>query len=300
MILPVEPMKASKGDGWERYIGNPHYIMEEKFDGGRYIAVINGAKVRILSRRLIDKTAQVPQLVQELTDLAEAHRLISEGTIFDGEITADESFSNTISLVNSLPSRGMMNTIPYHYQVFDILAFQGEYITHWSLEDRSSFLKEIFHDYSHFFDKTVLVPQFPVSQEGLNEIWARGGEGVIIKDLRGKYSPGKRPPRIWMKVKEVQTAEGVILNFTQGEGKYADTIGAAIIGQVRGGRIQQVTKISGFTDELRYSLGREQKKYIGQVVEFKFQLKTADSYRHPRFLRFRPDKRATDCRWIDS
>jgi ATP-dependent DNA ligase len=290
-------MKAAKGDGWERYIGHPDFIMEEKFDGGRYIVVITVDGIKVLSRRLIDKTANVPQLVTEVEQMIRHTPSLARGTILDGEITADTSFSNTISLVNSLPSRGMMNSIPYHYWVFDLIASDGVWLNKAPFYERRELLENAIGEGG---DHLALTPQEPVGRAGLEAIWARGGEGVIVKDTRAHYFPGKRPPRVWMKVKAVQTAEGVIIDFTKGEGKFSDTIGAAIIGQVKGGRLQAVTKISGFTDELRYELGRNQKRYVGQVVEFKFQLKTADSYRHPRFLRFRPDKRATDCRWIDS
>lgn len=302
-IVPVEPMKAGKGDGWEQFIGSANHVMEEKFDGGRYIVYIKGDDIRVLSRRLIDKTNQVPQMVDEFREATQELPYLRKGTIFDGEIVADTSFSNTISLVNSLPSRGMMNTIPYHYWIFDILAASGVWVTGDQFRDRRRLLEDVFFSGKMGLYETRhlgLTPQEAVGQEGLDAIWARGGEGVIVKDLRATYRPGKRPPRAWMKVKAVQTAEGVIMGFTQGEGKFSDTIGAAIIGQVRGGRLQPVTKISGFTDEVRYRLGANQAKYSGRVVEFKYQLRTVDSYRHPRFLRFRDDKRITDCRWEES
>jgi ATP-dependent DNA ligase len=133
--------------------------------------------------------------------------------------------------------------------------------------------------------------------DGLDAIWARGGEGVMLKSARGLYRPGKRSSD-WLKIKTVETADGVILGYNPGEGKYSDTTGSIIIGQyglpLAPGRLLPVTNISGMTDEMRYSLGPE---HIGQVVEFAYQKKTRDSYRHPRFKRFRPDKDSKECTW---
>ncbi|HET7713204.1 MAG TPA: hypothetical protein VFK94_01790, partial [Patescibacteria group bacterium] len=147
-----------------------------------------------------------------------------------------------------------------------------------------------------------LTPQFPSTEleSLLGEIWARGGEGIIVKNLDGRYEQGKRS-RSWIKVKAVQTADGVILGFTEGEGKYSDTIGAIIVGQYRrDGVLHKVCKMSGMTDRLRYQLGNDRDGYLGSVIEFAYQNRTNDSYRHPRFKRFRPDKGPEECIWEDT
>ena len=303
MITRIEPMKAAKGD-WEPLIGNPGYVMEEKFDGSRYLLYLwPDGKVELLSRRLINKMDRLPQLEAEVREIAKIIPKSSEGLILDGEIVA-ESFSSTISLVNSLASRGVHGRLPYHFMVFDILAWRGAWTINHPFEARRDLLERIFKRITQrgSFSITQLTPQEPVNREFLQNIWGAGGEGVIVKDLQARYRPGKRPPRVWIKVKEKNFADGIIIGYNPGEGKYSDTIGSIQIGQYRAGKLVQVTSISGLTDSLRYKIGAARDQYLGNVVEFSYQVRTdtysqGGSYRHPNFHRFRPDKSENECIW---
>ena len=95
-------------------------------------------------------------------------------------------------------------------------------------------------------------------------------------------------------MKRAQTAEAVITGFEPGKGKYAGMVGAVILSQYRDGVLVEVTRVSGMDDATRRDLGPSS---INRVIEFEFQDQTADSYRHPRWLRVRPDKDPTDCTW---
>lgn len=300
-VTSIRPQLASRGT-WEDKIGNPLWVGEEKFDGSRYLAAFTKRGVRIVSRRGIDKTDRMPKLVSELQG-AWAPDRITTGTILDGEIVAG-SFSETISLVNSLGSRGMDSSTPYRFMVFDILREGKFWYTDLRFRDRRLLLEGVLrHVLRGGVDGiTTLTPQFNSDsiENYLQGIWQAGGEGIILKNVEGRYEQGKRS-RSWIKVKDVQTADGVITGFTPGEGKYQDTIGAIVIGQYRNGKfLSRITKISGMTDDLRYELGSSGSDYLGKVVEFAYQNKTDESYRHPRFKRFRPDKDPKECTWEDS
>jgi bifunctional non-homologous end joining protein LigD len=279
-------------------------VGEEKFDGTRYLAAFTRTGVRIVSRRGIEKTDRMPKLVTELTRWYDSGDILI-GTVLDGEVVAG-SFSETISLVNSLGTRGVDAYAPYHYMVFDILRDGRDWTTGEPYRIRRLRLDRLF-ELSNDDEGTLkkiaqLTPQFDSDDfEGyLSDIWSAGGEGIIIKNLEGRYEQGKRS-RSWIKVKAVHTADGVITGFTPGEGKYSGTIGAIVIGQYRNGKfVKRITKISGMTDQLRYELGANQEKYLGRVVEFAYQNKTDESYRHPRFKRFREDKPGAECTWEDS
>src|SRR5581483_11844358 len=62
-----EPMLASLAD---EPFSREGWIYEPKVDGIRVIALLNGKKVKLLSRRGIDITAQYPALVKELSAYA--------------------------------------------------------------------------------------------------------------------------------------------------------------------------------------------------------------------------------------
>jgi ATP-dependent DNA ligase len=121
---------------------------------------------------------------------------------------------------------------------------------------------------------------------------ADGLEGVILKDPMSPYIGGNR--RYWKKLKHEDTADGFIVGYQDGKGKYAGMVGAVLIGQYRNGEVVQVTKISGMEDAVRAKLSPRD---IGKVVEFEFTERTDKSYRHPRWFRWRPDKKKSDCVW---
>jgi len=300
VVTSIRPQLASRGT-WEDKIGSPLWIGEEKFDGTRYLAAFTRTGVRILSRRGIEKTDRLPKLVAELSRWQATGDILT-GTVLDGEVVAG-SFSETISLVNSLGSRGIDSVAKYHYMVFDILRDGKDWCTDDPYRIRRLRLDRLFELLSGSEGAIAqLTPQFDSDdlQMSLSQIWEAGGEGIIIKNYEGKYQQGKRS-KSWIKVKAVQTADGVITGFTPGEGKYSGTIGAIVIGQYRNKKfVRKITKISGMTDQVRYELGSNQHKYIGRVVEFAYQNKTDKSYRHPRFKLFRDDKPARECTWEDS
>jgi ATP-dependent DNA ligase len=62
------------------------------------------------------------------------------------------------------------------------------------------------------------------------------------------------------------------------------------------GELKHVGYCSGITDELRKDMTENPDKYIGQVMEIIAMERTKDGYfRHPNFLRMRPDKNPTEC-----
>ena len=298
VVTSIRPQLASRGD-WESKIGDPLWVGEEKFDGTRYLAAVTRTGVRLISRRGVEKTDRLPKLVAEL-ELFRSTNKLPIGSILDGEVVAG-TFSETISLVNSLGSRGVDGRTQYRFMVFDILRFGKEWLTDRPQHERRTVLGGILGVPGFYQGITQLTPQFPshLFAEYLEKIWAAGGEGIIAKNVLGEYVQGKRS-KSWIKVKAVQTADGVILGFTDGEGKYSDTIGAIIVGQFKAGKLTRVCKMSGMSDSVRYQLGSDRDSFNGSVVEFAYQNRTDDSYRHPRFKRFRPDKPVEECIWEDT
>ena len=65
--------------------------------------------------------------------------------------------------------------------------------------------------------------------------------------------------------------------------------------------VLEVGECSGFDEETREKLTKYQKECIGSVIEVKANeiFKDTGKLRHPRFLRFRPDKSAFECTWKD-
>lgn len=103
---------------------------------------------------------------------------------------------------------------------------------------------------------------------------ASGFEGIVLRQ-------GDR----WIKVKPHETLDVPITGFREGRGKHARRLGiiTTALGDVG----------SGFSDEERIALWAEANAgtLIGQMVEVSaMELSAAGKFRHPVFVRTRPDK----------
>ena len=127
-------------------------------------------------------------------------------------------------------------------------------------------------------------------KETAKDVWAEGGEGIILKRSDAPYSPGKRNYDL-MKIKEEVTLDLLVVGLWEGEGKYVDTLGALKC-QDKKGRIHNV---SGMTDAERHQWWENVEDIIGKVIEVKAMKVMPDgSLREPRFKSIRFDKTVKD------
>lgn len=263
------------------------YRVEEKWDGFRaLISMTADRTIAIRNRHGEDKgrIANTPHLEAALRALGDRHPELWSGTLFDGELVG-RSWSDTAHLLGGAGRTD--NSL--RFVAFDLPWHAGADLRDLPLHARIDRLETLFRDATHPLETSAaLVP----SRELVHEIWHRGGEGLIIKQLDQPYLGGNRT--VWSKVKQLQTAEAVVIGLEPGKGKYLGQVGALILAQYRDGELFEVTRVSGMSDPERALLGPDD---VGRVCEFAFQERTDTSYRHPRFERWRPDKEAEDCTW---
>ena len=100
----------------------------------------------------------------------------------------------------------------------------------------------------------------------------------------------------WWKLKVVKTVDLVVTGLKDGRGKYLGLVGALKCSTWRWGsnlKLVEVAAVSGMTDEQRVDIDSG---HVGRVCEVAYQLVgSRGRLRHPRFVRWRPDKRAEDC-----
>jgi bifunctional non-homologous end joining protein LigD len=281
---------AGENGNLARAIANPRqYVAEEKFDGMRALIAMGPAgDIAIRNREGADKgrIANTPDIAAALTRLANGDSSLWAGTVFDGELVG-RSWNETMHL---LGSAGRAST-DLRYAIFDLPYLAGNDLRGLPWHERRARLEQVLRSLPANSPLFLVQTQTPVA--GLAEsVWERGGEGLIIKDRNVRYMPGDR--NAWDKIKQIFSTEGVIMGFTTGIGKFADTHGAVIMGQYRDGQLVEVVNISGMTDKVRRAMTAND---IGRVIEFAYNSKTNTSYRNPRWLRPRPDKDARDCSW---
>jgi len=121
-----------------------------------------------------------------------------------------------------------------------------------------------------------IVKQIPIRDKThlklfLEEIEAKGGEGLVVRDPNTPYI-NKRTSKA-LKVKTFQDAECEVIGYTKGKGKYKDVIGAIQCQLDNGTRFKIGT---GLSDRLRSKPPK-----IGEIITFQYQKFT--KYGKPRF-----------------
>lgn len=105
-------------------------------------------------------------------------------------------------------------------------------------------------------------------------------EGVVLRDGKGG---------VW-KWKRERTIDLIVTGTQDGRGKYEGLIGSLVCATNDG---VERANVSGFDDSIR---ALPPDRMEGMIVEVKYQCVGANGrLRHPRFVRFRPDKRASEC-----
>lgn len=290
---------------------NKRYVLQEKFDGTRGILhIINGHAVGLISRYCeTNFLKNFPEI------LADSAHIRSKNCILDGEITFFDQNDNPFFLTAAAtPATKKKYTVKY--VVFDVLEIDGKKIVGLPLMSRLELLKKLIPaSLKHI--KVIRTYENPMQYQKIyNEIVARKGEGVMLKQKTSKYVPGSR--KHWVKVKKEQTEDCIICGITEGLGRRKKVFGALILGQYHDGRLMYVGNVgAGLSDEVIESFYntfmkmpdavnpfgtdiRHVKKWIQPhyVVEVKcLERNDSGMLRLPVFLRVRGDKHPKDCRF---
>ena len=313
--LPA-PMLATAGAIGE--LGDAgKWAFEMKWDGVRAIAEVAHGQVRLASRNGVDLTATYPEFQQLAA-------LVDGDGILDGEIVALNKagrpdfgmLQKRMKLTKKSDVERMMQSVPTHFMVFDILEASGRSLLAEGYAQRRSVLERMVTSSGAI--------QVPPALEGdiadaMATSRALGLEGVVAKLRASTYSPGKRV-RSWIKVKHHLTQEVVIAGWRPGRGTRAHRVGSLLMGIPEGDDLRYVGRVgSGFgereLDEIGARLRRLERKtsplvgvpaadandahwvsptLVGEV-EFGEWTPTG-KLRHPSWRGWRPDKAPSEVR----
>lgn len=130
-----------------------------------------------------------------------------------------------------------------------------------------------------------LVEHTPIQSEQelfhyLDNVSEQKGEGLMLRKITSRYQAGRSSDLL--KMKKHQDAEGIVIGYKVGKGKYSGKMGALLI-QLESGL--QFYIGSGFTDEQR-----RQPPDIGSTITFRYNGYTQNGIpKFARYLRERPD-----------
>ena len=256
------------------------YSIEPKYDGLRSIAVIKGRSVTLLSRNGLEFTSS-DHLKEPLLKLAAGRDMFFDGELINGNFNSSSSAVRRKNQTNS----------DTQFYIFDRLEADEWGGTTREHAHRRTLLEQDFQGYSG--DLLQLVPQYRVNPEEFmryyNMFLDKGYEGAMVKDPQGLYRFRKH--KDWVKIKPVNDLDLQVESLIQGEGKYHNMLGAAVV-KFRGKRVNVG---SGFSDEQRQQFWADPSLIKGKVIEVQYHEETPDgSLRHPRFVRVREDKTHPD------
>lgn len=257
----IEPMLASgAADLGEDKVNLADYrdetvwIMEPKIDGHRMIVHYDG---QVLAYIRGGKIRQLPlHIAQTITEK------LPKG-VYDGELFYPGGKASDVVRVDVA---GRLRLV-----LFDLLTESCIQQPYWMRREALIEAGEALEAN----DPVGVIMAWPVDAHKINEIWERGGEGVVIKRLSSMYRPGARS-RDWVKIKKEGTTVATIIGFMDGKnGPYSRV-------RVReNGREFDVKTLDN--DHLR-RFAAHSDAYVGRKLVISYNERLASgALRHPMF-----------------
>jgi bifunctional non-homologous end joining protein LigD len=287
------------------------HIAQIKYDGTRVIAVVGPEEIRLISRSAKTDYAPIyPEICAALAGI--------RGTcVLDGELAFfPEGGSRCVYVkADSLPeTRAGYNAV---LMVFDVLSAGQQDYRDYEQSHRTALVERILR-----YMPSAHVEGVFTFERGFSDLYdgvvANGGEGIILKDRRGKYrhdGVNQNRSRAWLKCKRDETVDCVVMGVQIGRGKTESTFGALILGQYVRGELVEVGRASGMTNAERRILlglvnhipedrmgGLCHDKSVQRAIEPRMVVEVEimerspkGRLRHPRYLRLRTDKAVHEC-----
>jgi DNA ligase 1 len=319
LFRPLQPMLAQPaddiGDAMRR-LGRA--ALDYKLDGARVQVHKAGDLVRVYTRRLNEVTGSVPELVERVQALS-----VRE-LVLDGEAIALQGdgrpapFQVTMSRFGSrVDVARLRREVPLSELFFDCLYADGQSLLDVPAQERFAIMSELLPARS-------IVPRLITADADdaaafLHAARAAGHEGIVAKALDAGYDAGRRGGA-WLKVKQVDTLDLVVLGAEWGSGRRTGWLSNLHLGarDAGGGFIMLGKTFKGLTDALlewqtRELLAREIDRE-GNIVHVRPELVVEIAFegvqastRYPggvalRFARvkgYRPDKTAEEADKIE-
>jgi DNA ligase 1 len=197
--------------------------IEDKYDGVRCQVHRDAGRVMLFSRDLKDITAQFPEV-------AEAAAALDHAVLLDGEVLAyrDGRVMPFAALQTRLgrraPTQAVRDEVPAIFVAWDLLDLDGRSLLDDPLRQRRAALDALHlggalataHQ-EHARGAAAVDALFDNARERLNE-------GLIAKDPRSPYTPGRRGMS-WLKLKKpLDTLDVVVTGAELGHGRRRDVL----------------------------------------------------------------------------
>ena len=198
------------------------FVVEDKYDGIRAQAHVDGEEVRLYSRTLDEITHGYPDVIESL-------RGLGRGLVLDGELLALDPANPRRArpfaalqrrLGRKSPTAAMMAEVPAGFVAYDILAFSAVLVIERPWRERRGMLEALsWRDGASFVAPYSLIGTEPEIEAAFDAARTGGNEGLIAKDPGSPYTPGRRG-RSWIKLKRaLATLDVVVTGVERGHGR---------------------------------------------------------------------------------
>jgi DNA ligase 1 len=303
----------------------PPYVVEDKYDGVRAQVHKDADRVELYSRTFDRVTTRFPELVEPLRALPGTFVLDAEVLALDPAGRAIPFTRFQTRLGRKVVSDELLRELPATLVVFDVLERDGRSLLDEPLTERQAVLASLPLQVPLLFARSAEVnaagdeliaaldAEFAAARE-------RGNEGLMVKDPRSAYHPGRRGME-WLKVKRaLRTLDVVVTAVEWGHGKRRAVLSDYTFAVRDGDRFLNVGKAySGLTDKeiaemTEYFKARTLKDFgrvrlvePDTVIEVAFD-QVQRSARHasgfalrfPRIVRLRPDKPVSEIDTLET
>lgn len=314
---PIKMMLAQLGESIEAALGEiGTAAVEWKYDGARVQIHKDGERVRIFSRRLDNVTASLPEIAQA------AKSIRAESAILDGEAVAvgndgrPQAFQQILKRFRRKYNVDRLAAqIPLRLFLFDIIYLNGESLVDRPLTERRALLEGIAEE--QVLAGQMLTSSVDDAEQAYRQALIAGHEGLILKNPRSVYAPGKRGKN-WLKIKPVmETLDLAVIGAKWGEGRRASLFGSyrlACRDEATGDLLDVGWVATGINDETLSELteifrelvisekGMEMQIKPAVILEVAYEeIQKSPNYssgyalRFPRLVRVRDDKSLDDA-----
>ena len=293
----------------EEPFSRPGWVNEEKYDGYRALAYVDGKGARLYSRNRKPLTASFPEVAKALAELP------GRPFVLDGEVVAFDR--RGVSRFQLLQQRETGASIRPVFAAFDCLQLGGVSLLDRPLSERRKALEAIVPA-----GRGTVFRSRRVTRDGIGAYAAareRGWEGILAKREDSPYRPGLRS-RDWLKVKVRKESEFVIGGYTRPAGSRSH-FGAILVGLYNGPGLRYAGKVgTGFSEKVLADLAGRMRRLAAVkspfvsppaekgaswirpelVAQIAFGEWTGDGrLRQPVYLGLRRDKKPRECRWSE-
>jgi bifunctional non-homologous end joining protein LigD len=239
----VRPMLATAPDSSVKIpLQGASLWYEPKYDGIRALVGIEPGHplpgVRLWSRNGNEKTAQFPDLVKALQEMAKTFRgpLLLDGEIValdeDGEPAGVQALQGRMHLTDAREILRLTREQPVAILMFDILREGGDDVRGLPLGDRRARLERLLE---HVRSSSVRIGEYAAGdgRRLYEQAKAKGWEGLLVKGADSLYESGRRS-HAWRKFKLQKQQEFVVVGWTDPRAT-RPCFGALLLGAYVGG-----------------------------------------------------------------